>query len=180
MWRLYKPRAGHTSETAVNVSSVAFWRQEHGTSCSQMTLSQFNYTISEVYTSSLSVLEPLPRPLSPPSHSYYTSPLLPGPILFISRSRKWWWVANLTWFSLTLTSRVAGPAATSGPNLKFSQGGWEMVLVGLVGLGAQTLPHVLGSEEGWGRTPTNRNMKALQKYANLVRAPSYRLRNRSK
>lgn len=37
-------------------------------------------------------------------------------------------MANLTWFPLTLTSRVAGPAVTSGPELRFSQGGLEMGL----------------------------------------------------
>ncbi len=62
----------------------------------------------------------------------------PRPLLFISLSRKWLWVANLTWFPLTLTSRVAGPAATSGSGYRFSQGGWEMGLAGLVGLRA---PH---------------------------------------
>lgn len=86
----------------------------------------------------------------------------------------------MTWFPLTLTSRVAGPAATSGPDLRFSQGGWEMGLAGLVGLGALMLPHVPGLEEGWGRTPTNSNMKALLKNGDLVRAPSFNLRNRSK
>lgn len=86
----------------------------------------------------------------------------------------------MTWFPLTLTSRVAGPAATSGPDLRFSQGGWEMGLAGLVGLGALMLPHVPGLEEGRGRTPTNSNMKAPLKNADLVRAPSFHLRNRSK
>lgn len=80
----------------------------------------------------------------------------------------------MTWFPLTLTSRVAGPAATSGPDLRFSQGGWEMGLAGLVGLGALVLPHIQGLEEGWGRTPTNSNMKALLKNVDLVRAPSFR------
>lgn len=86
----------------------------------------------------------------------------------------------MTWFPLTLTSRVAGPAATSGSDLRFCQGGLEMGLAGLVGLGALMLPHVPGLEEGRGRTPTNSNMKALLKNAHLVRAPSFHLRNRSK
>ena len=55
-----------------------------------------------------------------------------------------------------------------------------MGLAGLVGLGALMLPNVPGLEEGWGRTPTNSNMKALVKNADLVRAPSFHLRNRSK
>lgn len=193
MQGLYKPRAGHTSETAVNrvnsVSSVAFWSQEHGTPRSHLTPFQFNYTVSHFHTLTLSLL------VSPPDftlHYYssllqHTTPLPlqhltspPRPLLFICLSRKWWWVANLTWFPLTLTSRVAGPAATSGLDLRFSQGGLEMGLAGLVGLGALMQPHVPGLEEGWGRTPTNSNMKALLKNADLVRAPSFHLRNRSK
>lgn len=59
------------------------------------------------------------------SHSFISPPRA---VLFISQSREWWWVANLTWFPLTLTSRVAAPAATSGPDLRFSQGGWEIRL----------------------------------------------------
>ena len=86
----------------------------------------------------------------------------------------------MTWFPLTLTPRVPGPAATSGPDLRFSRGGLEMGLTGLVGLGPLMLPHVPGLEAGWGRTPTNSNMKALQKKADLVRAPSFHHRNRSK
>lgn len=42
MWRLYKPRAGHTSETAVihvsSVSPVAFLSQEHEAALSHLTL----------------------------------------------------------------------------------------------------------------------------------------------
>lgn len=83
-------------------------------------------------------------------------------------------------FPLTLTSRVSGRAATYGPALRFFQGGWEIVLAGLVGLGALILPHVPGLEEGWGRTPTNSNMKAILKNADLVKAPSFNIRNRSK
>lgn len=60
------------------------------------------------------------------------------------------------------------------------QGGLEMGLAGLAGLGALVLPHVPELEEGRGRTPTNSNMKALLKNADLVRAPSFHLRNRSK
>lgn len=194
MWRLYKPRSGHTSETAVNrvsgVSSVAFWSQEHGAPYSHLTLSHFDYTITQFHTFILSasvssLLHLYPSlslsaqfPTTPPTSLLdHTSS---RPLLFISLSREWWWVANLTWFPLTLTSRVAGPAATSGPDLRFSQGGWEMGLAGLVGLGALMPPHVPGLEEGWGRTPTNTNMKAVLKNADLVRAPSFHLRNRSK
>lgn len=84
----------------------------------------------------------------------------------------------MTWFPLTLTFRVDGPAFTSGPDLRVLSG-W-LGLAGLVGLGALMLPNVPGLEEGWGRTPTNSNMKALVKNADLVRAPSFHLRNRSK
>lgn len=74
-------------------------------------------------------------------------------------------------FSLTLTSRVSERAATYGSDLRFFQGGWEIGLAGLVGLGALILPHVPGLEEGWGRTPTNSNMKAILKNTGLVRNP---------
>lgn len=47
-------------------------------------------------------------------------------------------MANLTLFPLTLTSRVAGPAATSGPDWRLSQGGWEM---GLASIGGPGGPH---------------------------------------
>ena len=175
MWQLYKPRAGHTLETAVNrvsrVSSVAFWSQEHDLSPSA-TLPH----ITLLYPSSLSLLAQFPS--APPTSLQHLTPP-PRPLLFISLSREWWWVANLSWFPLTLTSRVAGPAATSGPDLGFSQGGWEMGLAGLVGLGALTLPHVQGLEEGWGGE-TTANMKAPLKNTDLVRAPSFHLRNRSK
>lgn len=61
MQQLYKPRAGHTSETAVSrvnsVSSVAFWSQEHGTLRSHLTPFQFNYTVSQFHTPTLSLLK---------------------------------------------------------------------------------------------------------------------------
>lgn len=86
----------------------------------------------------------------------------------------------MTWFPVTLISGVSGSAATSGHDLGFFQGGGEMGLAGLVGLGALKLPCVPGLEEGWGRTPTNSNMKAILNNADLAIDPSFSLRNKSK
>lgn len=90
---------------------------------------------------------------------------------------KWWWVANLTWFPLTFTSRVAGPAVTSGPDLRFSQGVLEMGLGWSCGPRRPTrCPHVpgpgggsgVGREGGHPLTPT---WKPPLKNTDLVEAP---------
>lgn len=143
MQGLYKPRAGHTAGTAVSrmdgVSSVVFRSQQKGTSLLLLhAFFQCNYTVSQFHTLTLS----LQWSRSVFKLLHLTSP--PKPVVFICLSRKWWWVANLTWFPLTLTSRVAGPAATSGPELWFSQSGLGMGLAIRVGLGALMLPYVPG------------------------------------
>lgn len=66
-----------------------------------------------------SVITPFPPYLSSLTHLTST----PRPLVLIFFCRKWWWVADLTWFPLTLTCKVARPGATSGPDLGFSHGG---------------------------------------------------------